>query len=118
VPDRVHTAESHHKPIYSIFCYGKYDVTLQVEARKFKADGTGIETEVPVDDWIDIGAFAPPGAGKQYGETLYRERRAHHAAQLTFTFTTATLPEKAGIDPFALLIDRIPDDNVKSVAER
>jgi hypothetical protein len=34
----------------------------------------------------------------------------------TFTFTTAQLPEKAGIDPFTLLIDRIPDDNVKKVA--
>ncbi|HXO33357.1 MAG TPA: hypothetical protein VN901_13480 [Candidatus Acidoferrales bacterium] len=34
----------------------------------------------------------------------------------TFTFTTAQLPEKAGIDPFTLLIDRIPGDNVKQVA--
>jgi hypothetical protein len=25
------------------------------------------------------------------------------------------LPERAGIDPFALLIDRIPDDNTKHV---
>jgi hypothetical protein len=33
----------------------------------------------------------------------------------TFTFRTAQQPEKAGIDPFALLIDRIPDDNVKDV---
>jgi len=30
-------------------------------------------------------------------------------------FTTAQLPEKAGIDPFALLIDRIPDENMKNV---
>jgi len=40
-----------------------------------------------------------------------------HIAQRNsvFTFTTEQLPEKAGIDPFALLIDRIPDDNVKKV---
>jgi hypothetical protein len=25
------------------------------------------------------------------------------------------LPEKAGVDPFLLLIDRIPDDNTKKV---
>jgi hypothetical protein len=24
-------------------------------------------------------------------------------------------PEKAGIDPFSLLVDRIPDDNLKKV---
>jgi hypothetical protein len=33
----------------------------------------------------------------------------------TYTFMTAELPEKAGIDPFLLLIDRVPDDNTKTV---
>jgi hypothetical protein len=33
----------------------------------------------------------------------------------TYTFVTASLPEKAGVDPFALLIDRVPDDNTKPV---
>ena len=93
----------------------KYDVTINVEARKFKADATGKETEVPVDDWIDIGAFAKPASGKQYGETLYRQRIHITQRNSTFTFTTDQLPEKAGIDPFALLIDRIPDDNMKNV---
>lgn len=52
---------------------------------------------------------------KQYGDTLYRERV--HMTQKTskFTFVTDSLPEKAGVDPFALLIDRVPDDNVKPV---
>ena len=35
---------------------GKYDVTVQLETQKYKADAKGVETEVPVDDWIDIGA--------------------------------------------------------------
>ena len=94
---------------------GNYEVTINVEARKFKADAKGNETEVPVDDWIDIGAFAKPGSGKKYGDTLYRERMHITQRNSTFTFTTAQLPQKAGIDPFALLIDRIPDDNVKNV---
>jgi len=33
----------------------------------------------------------------------------------TYTFTTAELPDEAGIDPFLLLIDRIPDDNTRKV---
>ena len=94
---------------------GKYDVTINVEARKFKADAKGNESEVPVDDWIDIGAFAKPASGKKYGETLYRERMHITQRASTFTFTTTQLPEKAGIDPFALLIDRIPDDNMRNV---
>ena len=32
-----------------------------------------------------------------------------------YTFTVNELPDKAGVDPFNLLIDRVPDDNMKSV---
>jgi ABC-type transport system involved in multi-copper enzyme maturation permease subunit len=94
---------------------GKYDVTINVEAQKYKADAKGNETEVPVNDFIDIGAFAKPGKNKQYGDTLYRQRVHITQKDSTFTFVTDSLPDKAGIDPFALLIDRIPDDNTKSV---
>ena len=47
---------------------------MKVETRKFEADAQGNEMEVPVNDDIDIGAFAKPAKGKQYGDTLYRER--------------------------------------------
>jgi ABC-2 type transport system permease protein len=94
---------------------GKYDVTIKVEAQKYKADAKGKETEVPVNDYVDIGAFARPAKDKKYGDTLYRQRVHITRKDTTFTFTTDKLPEKAGIDPFALLIDRIPDDNTKSV---
>jgi ABC-2 type transport system permease protein len=94
---------------------GKYDVTIKVEARKYKADAKGNETEVPVNDYIEIGAFAKPGKDKKYGDTLYRQRLHMTQKDSTFTFVTDRLPDKAGIDPFALLIDRIPDDNTKTV---
>lgn len=70
---------------------------------------------VPVNDYIDIGAFAKPAKGRKYGDTLYRQRVHLAEKNATFTFVTNSLPEKAGIDPFSLLIDRVPDDNTKSV---
>jgi len=94
---------------------GKYDVTIKAEMHKFKADAKGNETEVPVDDWIDIGAFAKPAKDKKYGKTLYRQRIHFTGTQTTQTFTVDELPEQAGIDPFLLLIDRIPADNLKKV---
>jgi hypothetical protein len=94
---------------------GKYDVTIKVEAHKYKADAKGNETEVPVNDYIDIGAFAKPGKNKKYGDTLHRERVHITQKESTLTFVTDSVPDKAGIDPFALLVDRIPDDNTKSV---
>jgi aminopeptidase N len=94
---------------------GGYDVTLEVEARKFKADGAGRETEVPVDDWIDLGAFRQPREGAKVGDTLYRQRVHITQRFSTFTFATTELPEKAGIDPFSLLLGRSPDGNVRNV---
>jgi ABC-type transport system involved in multi-copper enzyme maturation permease subunit len=94
---------------------GKYDVTINVEAHKFKADAKGNETEVPVNDWIDIGAFAKPEKGRKYGRTLYRDRVHIAQTRSTYTFTVGELPDQAGVDPFLLLIDRIPEDNVKKV---
>ena len=94
---------------------GKYDVTIHVDAKKFKADEKGEEHEVPVNDWIEIGAFAKPPHGKKYGKTLYRERILMKSGAATYTFTVDEAPDKAGIDPFLLLIDRIPDDNTKTV---
>jgi len=94
---------------------GKYDVTIEVEAKKFKADEKGNETEVPVNDWIEIGAFAKPAKDKKYGKTLYRERLLMKGGKCTYHFTVDEVPEKAGIDPFLLLVDRQPDDNTKDV---
>jgi len=94
---------------------GKYDVTINVETHKYKADAKGNETEVAMNDWIDIGAFAKPEKGRKYGKTLYRDRVHVANNKSTYSFTTAELPDEAGVDPFLLLIDRLPEDNTKKV---
>ena len=52
---------------------GKVDVTVNVETHKYDADAKGAETEVPVDDWIEVGALAAPEKGKRYGKVLARQ---------------------------------------------
>jgi ABC-2 type transport system permease protein len=94
---------------------GKYDVTVQVETHKYKADEKGAETEVPVDDWIEVGALAAPEKGKHYGKVLARQMVHMTGKGGTYTFLTDSIPDKAGIDPLLLLIDRVPDDNLKKV---
>ncbi|HTW62212.1 MAG TPA: M1 family aminopeptidase [Terracidiphilus sp.] len=94
---------------------GKYDVTVVVETHKYKADAKGAETEVPVNDWIEVGALAAPAKGNRYGKVLARQLIHMTGKQGTYTFTTDEKPDKAGIDPLLLLIDRIPDDNLKKV---
>ena len=36
---------------------GKYEVTLDVQARKVQADGNGVESPMPLADYVDIGVF-------------------------------------------------------------
>ena len=94
---------------------GKFEVSIDVACRKLKADDLGKETEVPVNDWIEIGAFAKAEGDKKYGKTLYRERVKIDKSDQTFTFVVDEKPEKAGVDPFSLLVDREPEDNMKEV---
>jgi hypothetical protein len=94
---------------------GQWEVNIQAECRKLKADELGKETEVPVNDWMEIGAFAKPEGDKKYGKTLHRQRVKIAQKDNTFTFRVSEKPDKAGIDPFRMLLDREPKDNVKVV---
>jgi ABC-2 type transport system permease protein len=94
---------------------GKYRVQISVECKKFKADAEGAETEVDMDDFLEIGAFAKPEPGNRFGKLLFRKRLqlAHGTHELEFIVDEK--PYQAGIDPRNLLIDRVPDDNLIKV---
>ncbi len=97
---------------------GKYEVTLKVMCQKVNADEKGKETEVPLNELIEVGAFAAPEKGKKYGATLARQRVPVKEGEQEIKFIVDSLPETAGIDPFCLLIDRIPGDNVMRVSAK
>ena len=98
---------------------GTWVVSLEVESRKFRADGEGTETEIPVDDWIDVAVFGErqPGSSPD-GRLLALEKRRIDAAETVFELVVGEEPRRAGIDPFTKLIDRNPDNNVASVTRR
>ena len=59
-------------------------MTLDVRARKVVVDEAGVETEVPMDDLVEVGVFAA-AEGEGPGEALYLRdapralrRAAHH----------------------------------------
>jgi hypothetical protein len=95
-----------------------WTVRLTVNARKLRATGTGEESEVPLDDWIDFGVFGEqePG-GPAHGRPLHIERRRITAADSVIELTVRAVPRRAGIDPYNKLIDRNPDDNVRAAVE-
>ncbi|HUB32371.1 MAG TPA: M1 family aminopeptidase [Bryobacteraceae bacterium] len=91
---------------------GKYEVTLNVQARKVQADGNGVESPMPLADYIDIGVFS---GTKDEPKPLYMKREKLTREHETFTITVDRQPSLAGIDPYNKLIDRISDDNLISV---
>ncbi len=94
----------------------QYEVKIKTESQKFKANELGKETEVPINDYIEIGALAKAEKDKQ-PKILYRQRVKITQKKNEFTFIVNELPEEAGIDHMFLLIDRQPNDNVKRVDE-
>ena len=92
---------------------GRYDVTVTAKARKLRADGKGVETEVALDDWIDVGIFGEPRG--EEGRPLYLQKQHVTGPDVTVTAVVDALPLRAGIDPYNVLIDRTPGDNVRAV---
>jgi ABC-2 type transport system permease protein len=92
---------------------GRYQVTLEVQARKSQADGNGVETPMPLADYIDIGVFK---GKKDEEQPLYMRREKLTQERQTFTVVVDEPPTRAGIDPYNKLIDRIPDDNMIDVS--
>lgn len=90
---------------------GSYEVTLQIDAAKIKADTIGNETRLNPDDWIDIALYAD----NDETEVLTMERVKVDRDQAEFKIYTVKKPTKAAIDPKRLLIERVVDDNVKTV---
>ena len=94
---------------------GKYKVTLNVQARKFQADGNGAETRMPLSDYIEIGVFK---GKKDEEQPLYMKKIKMTQEYQTFTIVVDQQPTRAGIDPYNKLIDRIADDNMIDVTNQ
>jgi ABC-2 type transport system permease protein len=93
---------------------GRYEVTLDVVAKKVRADSVGRETETPMNDLVEIGVFAP-GTGDGLGAPLYLRRHRIRSGRQTIRVTVPREPARAGIDPWRKLIDREREDNVADV---
>jgi aminopeptidase N len=93
---------------------GTYRVTMTVQSRKMRADGRGVETEVPSDDWIEIGVY---GEKDEEGEEpfLYLDKHRLAGGTHEIELVVEGKPVRAGIDPRHLLVDRVPDDNIRKV---
>ena len=96
---------------------GKYEVTFTVTAKKLYADGKGKETEAPLDEPFDLGAFTEEPGKKGYrpDSLLLLERRNLKSDKQVVTLVVDKEPTLVGVDPFNERIDRNSDDNLAKV---
>jgi len=96
---------------------GGYELRLTVQAKKLYADGKGQETEAPLNEAVDVGAFSvePGKKGYSTASMLKLERQPLHSGTQVLTMIVDQLPKFAGVDPFNVRIDRNSDDNLVPV---
>ncbi|WP_236657356.1 hypothetical protein [Acidisarcina polymorpha] len=92
----------------------RYKVVLTVESKKFKADGSGNETPMVLNDYVDIGVFT---GKKDHEQPLSLKKEKITQPRQTFEVVVDQMPTRAGIDPYNKLIDRISDDNMIDVGK-
>ena len=96
---------------------GEWQLTMTVRARKFLIDTQGVETEVPMDDWIEIGVYtAEEGNDTRLPQFVQKHRI--RTGEHTLTMTVPKKPLRAGIDARYLMMDWNMEDNVTEVRNR
>jgi ABC-2 type transport system permease protein len=99
---------------------GRYDLTLTVTAKKLYADGQGRETEAPMNEGVQVGAFdvEPAQKGFDPGKVIALERVQLHSGVQTLKLVVSRLPKFAGVDPYNTMITRNSEENETKVTAR
>jgi ABC-2 type transport system permease protein len=64
---------------------GTWQVTLDVRARKVMVDEAAVESEVPMDDWVEVRVF-------DEGEPYVQKHRIRSGGKQTITVTVPQKP--------------------------
>lgn len=96
---------------------GKWKVTMNVRARKYTVDKKGNETDVPMNDQIQVGVYGLPEKTKA-GKNLYLQQHRVRSGVQTIEIQVADKPDLASIDPNYLMMDVENHNNVIKVQLR
>jgi ABC-2 type transport system permease protein len=93
---------------------GRWEVTMNVTARKFVVDSAGVETDVPMDDLVDLGIYASPQLSVP-DDPLFEERRRITSGKHTIKVIVPRRPARVGVDPYLLMLDLEGNDNWEAI---
>ena len=96
----------------------KQQTTITIEASKFIADGKGVESAAPLDQWVDIALLPeadPDIHDNVLPKPLVLERHRLVTGKNEVRMESTTRPVRVVVDPYLKLIDRKPDNNIKTL---
>lgn len=93
---------------------GKWKVNLKINAEKSTVNEEGIEKNIPMQDWIEIGLYQ-----EKNGTTskIYLKNHLITSGKQNIEIIVDKKPSFGGIDPRSLLIDIRLDDNLFYIEE-
>jgi aminopeptidase N len=103
---------------------GTWQVTFNVNARKSVINSVGVESEVPMDDWVEIGIYAEGEQPRnnldveQIGDAdtpFYPQKHRIRSGPQTITVPMSRLPASVGIDPNRLLVEVNTGNNISTI---
>jgi hypothetical protein len=92
---------------------GEWLVMMDVLARKVQVDHNDVETNVPMNDLIEVGVFGNDKKGTK--KALYVNKHKIHSGANRIVVRVSQKPEEAGIDPRNLLIDTETNNNIRQI---
>ena len=101
------------KAVCEALANGQWKLTATVDAHKWRTGGWGRQTEVPMDTPVQLTAFT--GRGFDRSTLLATETRRLPSGRSQITMQLNARPDRFGIDPYLLLPDPNPHDNLVSV---
>lgn len=98
---------------------GKYEVSVEVETRKFYANPFGEESEQPFLDAVDVGLFSQSESAERYNaeDLIQMESRQFDSVSNQLKIIVSQKPSRVVIDPYHLFIDRELEDNLFLIRE-
>ncbi len=92
---------------------GKFKITLTASAVKYDANGQGVETELPLEEWVEVAAFnGNPNEFSADTELIYKGKYKVVSGSNTLEIIIDKEATHIGIDPFIRYIDRDTGNNI------
>lgn len=95
---------------------GGYDVIIAFDAHKFETDGLGNDTERELSERFEVVIFPESNLPRFEQTPLYQQYHLIESGQQSLTVHVDVMPSAAGINPFYLMMDRQPGNNVVDVS--